>query len=65
MCIRDRDKKVIRGGRNIFSESWINNLGAQVGTATSRAGRLYHKSLGNLIALQEKIVEKTMVAADD
>ena len=54
------DKKVIRGGRNVFSESWINSLGTQVGTTTSRAGRLYHKSLGNLIALQEKIVEKTI-----
>lgn len=50
------DREVILGGGNILTERWISKIGEQIGTANNRASRLFHKSVGNLIVVQERIV---------
>ena len=56
------EKNLIKGGSNVFRERWIRVLGEQLNTTLNRANRLYHKSLGNLITMQEVIADKSKVS---
>lgn len=46
---------IIRGGSNVIGQYWLTKLSEQISTALNRSNRLYHKSLGNLIRLQEEV----------
>lgn len=50
--------QIIRGGSNLLNETWINKFSEQLSTVQSRCKRVYFKSLGKLISLQEDIREE-------
>lgn len=47
--------RVIMGGRNLINSTWLNKFSEQLNAVQSRARRIYFKSLGRIIKLQEEI----------
>ena len=48
---------VIRGGSNLLNNTWISKFSEQLNTVLSRTRRLYFKSLGKIIKMQEAVRE--------
>lgn len=48
---------VIRGGSNLLNNTWISKFSEQMNTVLSRTRRLYFKSLGKIIKMQEAVRE--------